>query len=73
MEHIEEVNDLLHGVRRSGLLSIPKRGVRDKDLFRGIDKDETVIEFHPGDLLIRENMPIKVWLLHIQEGKLPFD
>jgi hypothetical protein len=73
MEHIKKVNDLLHGVRGPRLLTIPKCGIRDKDLFRGVDKDKPVIEFHPGDLLIRENMSIKVWLLDIQKGKLPFD
>jgi hypothetical protein len=65
MEHIEKLNDLLYGIRRPGLLSIPKRGIRDKYLFRGVDKDETVIEFYPGDLFIWENMPIKVRFLDI--------
>jgi hypothetical protein len=73
MEHIEEVNDLFHRIRRPGLLSIPKSGIGDKDLFRGVDKDEPVIEFHPADLLIWENMPIKVRLLDVQEWELRFD
>jgi len=73
MEHIEKINDLFYGIRRHSLLSIAKCGVGDKDLFGGIDKDEPVIEFHPGNLLIWENMSIKVWLLDIQKGILPFD
>jgi hypothetical protein len=73
MEHIEEINNLLRGIRRSGLLPIPKSGIRDKYLFGGVDKDESVVEFYPAHLLIRENIPIKVRLLDIQEGKLAFD
>jgi hypothetical protein len=65
MEHIEEINNLLHGIRRPGLLPIPKSGISDKYLLGGVDKDESVVEFHPAHLLIRENMPIKVRLLNI--------
>jgi hypothetical protein len=72
VEHIEEVDDLFYGVRRPCLLSIPKRGIGNKDLFRGIDENKPVVEFHSGDLLIRENMPIKVGFLDVQEGKLAF-
>jgi len=69
MDHIEEVDDLLYSVRRPCLLSIPKRGIGNKDLFRRIDEDEPVVKFHSGDLLIRENIPKKVGFLDIQEGK----
>jgi hypothetical protein len=48
-------------------LSIPKGGIGDEDLFGRIDKDKFVIEFHPGDLIIWEDMPVKVRLLDIQE------
>jgi hypothetical protein len=69
MDHIKEIDDLLYGVRGPCLLPIPKRGIGNKDFFRRVDEDEPVIEFHSGDLLIRENMPEKVGLLDIQEGK----
>jgi hypothetical protein len=72
MKHIEEVYDLLDRIRRSGLLPVPKGGIRDEDLFGGIDKDELIIELHPADLLIRKDMPIKIRFLDIQEGKLPW-
>jgi hypothetical protein len=51
-------------------LSIPKSSVGDEDLFWRIDEDKLVIEFHPANLLIGKNIPIEVWLLDIQEGKL---
>jgi hypothetical protein len=51
-------------------LSIPKRGIRDEDLFGWIDEDKFVIEFHPANLIIWKGIPVKVWLLDIQEGKL---
>jgi hypothetical protein len=73
VEHIEKLHDLFYRIGGPGLLAIPKCGIGDKYLFGWIDKDEPVIEFHPGDLLIRENMPIKFGFLDIQKGELPFD
>jgi hypothetical protein len=73
VEHIEELHNLLYRIRRPSLLAIPKCGIGDKNLLGRVNKDEPIIEFHPGDLLIGENMPIKFGLLDIQKGKLPFD
>jgi hypothetical protein len=70
MEHIVEVYNLLYRIGRPGLLPIPKSGIGNEDLFRGIGKDKFVIEFHSANLLIGKNIPIEVWLLDIQEGKL---
>jgi hypothetical protein len=70
MKHLEEVNNLLHRIGRPGLLSIPESGIGDEDLFRGIGKDEFIIEFHPANLIVWKNTPIEVGLLGIQEGKL---
>jgi hypothetical protein len=65
MEHIEEVNDLFYGIRRSGLLTISKSGVGNEDLFGGRDKDEFIIKFHPAYFIVWEKVPIKVRLLNI--------
>jgi hypothetical protein len=70
MEHIVEVHNLLYHIGWPGLLSIPKSSVGDEDLFGRIHEDKFVIEFHSANLLIGKDIPIEVWLLDIQEGKL---
>jgi hypothetical protein len=70
MEHLIEVYNLLHRVRRPGLLPVAERGIGNHDLFGGIGKDEFVVEFHPTNLFVRKNIAIKVWLLNIQEREL---
>jgi len=65
MEHVEEVEDLLYRIRGPGLLSVPKGGVGDEDLFGGIEEDKFVIELYPADLIIREGVSVKVRLLDI--------
>jgi hypothetical protein len=72
VEHIKEVNDLLHRVRGPGLLPISKRRIGDKDLFRGFDKDELIVKGYPADFIIWKDIPKKIRLLDIQKGKLPF-
>jgi hypothetical protein len=47
------------------LLSVPKGGVGDEDLFRRIEEDKFVIELNPADLIIREGVSVKVRLLDI--------
>jgi hypothetical protein len=69
MKHIVEVDNLLDGVRRPGLLPVPESGVRDEDLLSRIGKDEFIIKFDPANLFIGEDAPIEVWLLDIQQGK----
>jgi hypothetical protein len=69
MKHIVEVDDLLDGVRRPGLLPVPESGIGDKDLFSGIGIDKFIIKFDPANLFVREDVPIEVWLLDIQKGK----
>jgi hypothetical protein len=51
-------------------LSVPESGIGDEDLFGGIGEDKFVIEFYPANLIVREDTPIEVRLLDIQEGKL---
>jgi hypothetical protein len=70
MKHLKEVNDLLHRIRGSSLLSVPESGIRDHDLFRGIGKDKFIIEFYPANLIVWKDTPIEVRLLAIQKGKL---
>jgi hypothetical protein len=70
MEHFIEVYNLLHRIRRPGLLPVPERGIGNEDLFRGIGKDEFVIELHPANLFVRKNIAIEVRLLDIQEREL---
>jgi hypothetical protein len=70
MEHLIEINDLFYGIGGSRLLAVPECGVRDEDLLRRIDEDETIVEFDPADLLVGKNMPVKVRLLAIQKWKL---
>jgi hypothetical protein len=70
MEHIIEVYNLLYRIGRPGLLSVPESGIGNEDLFRGIGKDKFVIEFYPTNLFVWKDVPVEVWLLDIQEGKL---
>jgi hypothetical protein len=70
MKHLVEVYNLLYGIRRPGLLSVPESGIGDEDLFRGIGKDKFIIEFYPANLIIWKDTSIEVRLLDIQEGKL---
>src|SRR4030042_4402096 len=70
MKHVEEIENLLYRIRRSGLLPVPESGISDEDLFRRIDKDEFVIELHPANLIIWKDASIEVWLLDIQEREL---
>jgi hypothetical protein len=72
MEHIEKVNDLLHRVRGPGLLPISKRRIGDKDLFGGLGKDELIVEGYPADFIVWKDIPVKIRLLNIQKGELPF-
>jgi hypothetical protein len=51
-------------------LPVPERGIGNEDLFRGISKDEFVIELHPANLFVRKNIAIEVRLLDIQEREL---
>jgi hypothetical protein len=70
MEHLIEVYNLFHRIRRPGLLPVPERGIGNEDLFRGIGKDEFIIELHPANLFVWEDTTIEVRLLDIQEGEL---
>jgi hypothetical protein len=70
MEHLIEVYNLLHRIRRPGLLPVPERGIGNEDLFRGIGKDEFVVELYPANLFVWKDTTIEVWLLDIQEGEL---
>ena len=69
MKHVEEVDDLLHRIRRPGLLPVPEGGIGNKDLFGRIDKDEFVVEFDPANLVVGKDTPVEVGLLDIQKGK----
>jgi hypothetical protein len=69
MKHLKEVDDLLHRIRRPSLLPVPEGGIGDENLFRGIGGDKFIIEFHPANLFVREDISIEVWLLDIQKGK----
>jgi hypothetical protein len=69
MKHIVEVNNLLDGVRRSGLLPVSKSRIGDEDLFRRIGIDKLVIKGDPADLFVRKNVSIEVGLLDVQKGK----
>jgi hypothetical protein len=70
MKHLIKVYNLLYRVRRPGLLSVPKSGVGDEDLIRGIGKHKFIIEFYLANLIVWEDTSIEIWLLDIQEGKL---
>jgi hypothetical protein len=65
MEHIEEVYNLFYGIGRPRLLSVSESGIRNKDLFRRIDEDKSVIEFYPTDFFIRKDMSVKIGFLNI--------
>jgi hypothetical protein len=69
MEHIIEVDDLLHGIGRPSLLSIAKGGVGDKDLLGGIDQLNAVVEFNATYFIVRENIPKQIGLSHILQLK----
>ncbi len=69
MEHVEEIDDLLHRIGRPRLLPVPKGCIRDKDLFRWINEDKLVIELHPADLVIGKDAPVEVGFLSVQEGQ----
>ena len=69
MEHVEEIDDLLHRIRRPRLLPVPEGRIRDEDLFRRIDEDKLVVELHPADFVIGEDIPVEVGFLGIQKGK----
>jgi hypothetical protein len=70
MNHIIEVDDLLNRIGGPGLLPISKGRIGDEDLFGRIDEDKFVIEFYPANLFVWKDVPVEVWLLDIQEGKL---
>jgi hypothetical protein len=70
MEHLIEVYNLLYRIRRPGLLSVPKGGIGDEDLFRGIGENKFVIEFYPANLIVWKDTSIEIRLLDIQEWKL---
>jgi hypothetical protein len=69
MEHIIEVNNLLHGVRGPGLLPVPESRIGDEDLFRRIGIDKLIVKGDPANFFVREDVSIKVWLLDVQKGK----
>jgi hypothetical protein len=68
MKHVIEVNNLLDGVRRPGLLPVPKSRIGDEDLFSRIGIDKLIVKCDPANLFVREDVSIEVWLLDIQEG-----
>ena len=69
MKHVIEVNNLLHRVRRPGLLPVSKSRIGDEDLFRRIGIDKLIVKCDPANLFVREDVSIEVWLLDIQKGK----
>jgi hypothetical protein len=69
MKHIIEVNNLLDGVRRPGLLPVPESSIGDEDLFSRIGENKFIIKCDPANLFVREDVSIEVWLLDIQKGK----
>jgi hypothetical protein len=73
MEHVVEIHNLLHRIGWPGLLPIPKRGIRDEDLFGRIDENKFIIEFHPANLIVWKDIPVEIRLLDIQQGKLLYD
>jgi hypothetical protein len=69
VKHVVEVYNLFYRVRRPGLLSVPKSGVGDEDLIRGIGKHKFIIESYLANLIVWEDTSIEVGLLDIQERK----
>ena len=67
VEKIENLLDLLYGERGPRLLAVPERRIRDKDLVRGVDRLDLVVEADPHHIGIGKDVPEKLGLFHVDK------
>jgi hypothetical protein len=71
VQHIEDLNDLPHGIGGPGLLTIPKSRVGDPHMFGRVRHDKFIIKIYPGNFLIGINLPHEIGLIHFLKPVLP--
>ena len=71
VEEIKKVDDLLDRKRRSGLLSVPKRGIRDEPVGGRGDRENFMVKIDPANFVVRENRALQVGFRHLLQGVAP--
>ena len=59
VKEIEYLNDLLRRIGRPGLLAVAERRVRHPDLVGHVDRDEPLLQLHPGHAGIGKHIPVE--------------
>ena len=70
MHEVVQLHNLLRRVRRTRLLAVAERRVRDPDLVRGARSDVRVLEDDPGNVGVRELLAQQIRLLRIVQLKV---
>ena len=71
MQHVEDIDDLLHRIRRPGLLAVPEGGVGEQHLLRRRGQDEFVVEIDAGHLGVGKDIPHQIGFIHFLQAILP--
>ena len=71
VEQVEDVDDLLHRIRRPGLLAVPEGGVGEQHVLGGRGHDEFIVEIDAGHLGIGKDIPHQIGLIHLLQAVLP--
>ena len=66
-DHFEEIDDLLDRVRRPGLLTVTEGGVGNENVFRGVDRDDLVVEIDPAYLVVWEDLLLEIGLVNVDQ------
>ncbi len=69
MDEVKEINNLLDGIGRTGLLPIPKRRVRNPYFIGHVHRIQTVVKRYLGDFIVRKDVPEEVWFRRIVQLK----
>ena len=70
MEQLEYINDLLHGKRRSGLLTVTESSIGHPDLVGSIHGNKAVVKCHLRNSIVFKKMPVKIGRLSVLKREL---
>jgi hypothetical protein len=65
-----EMEYLLRGIGRTGLLPIPEGGVRNEELGRGVKGHVMAVKAHARHGGIGELIPVEFWYYHFFQGEM---
>ena len=65
---LEEIHDLLDGIRLHRLLSVTEGGIGDPDILRHSDGHASVVEGNARNVGVRINVTVKIGLLNVLQG-----